>query len=177
MTHNKLLNIISILVVSAFSFINTACATDTLNQSAPVVTPQAPQTSQDTDTITLKVPKNTTYVIAVSHDGQTLSFQGINEKGEVENAKPCAVCTVELSHKYGKFCDKLRDNPKLKMNVLSQTIGNKNADLPFCAGTHKVEFLGVDTHQFVRTRMNPDCISKLESGGRIIWSYPPNCAH
>jgi hypothetical protein len=155
-------------------FTTTACASSTVDDGHHKVPPINQPTK---NVISVDVPRNTAYLIAVDHSGRTLSFKGVDANGKPYDAKPCAVCTVELSHKYGKFCGELRKSSKLKKKVLSKTLGKNYSDLPFCAGTHKIEFLGVDSHQFIRTRMNPDCISKIESGGRIIWSIPTNCAH
>lgn len=132
-------------------------------------------TNTNNDYITVRIPKNSKYLIAADGNGQTLLFQGVS-KGKIEDAKACAICTVELSNKFGSFCEKLRDNKKLRKKVLSKTIGREYKNLSFCAGANKVEFLGIQRNDVILTRMNPVCFLKEEVFGRVVYAYPPGCA-
>ncbi len=164
---------LAVIVVILLSFSTNACADQPLS-----ATKNHPSTmNQHKKTISVKIPKNTAYFIAVDKNGRTIAFKGINKKGKAINSKPCAVCTAELSYKYGKSCDKLRADKKLKQKVLASTVGDQFANLPFCASTHNVEVLGLHANFVLQTSFNPDCLSKIEVGGRIIWTYPENCAH
>jgi len=169
---------LSIRLIVGVIFILLSLISNAFAGDVSVSKRQLSQSSLSTNSgyVSVKVPKNTRYFIAADKNGKTLLFQGIDENGRLEKSKACAVCTVELSNNYGSFCEKLRGNKDLRKRVLTKTIGKQYANLSFCAGTNKVEFLGVKRNDVIFTRMNPICLSKIEVAGSVIYSLPPGCA-
>lgn len=93
----------------------------------------------------------------------------INQAGELERVVSetgeefvqCQLCGAELAEKYGETC---KDAP---------------AEARICKGLTNATVNDIDSIFVFTSHRNPDCIliKRSGSGSKVLWAWPPGCAH